>query len=182
MYCPRCSQEQVSEATRFCSRCGFLLTGVTELLAHDGVLPQILTAEQKKISPRKRGLRQGGIMFLLGVFVVPLVGVLSTIIRFPRGFIGLAAIVLFLGGLLRMIYALIFESSDPHEKTLEENVYQNAQNFLGRGQKQNALPPQQTIPTSGYVPPNQGSWRDTKDLVEPSSVTEQTTKLLQKDD
>ncbi len=31
MFCPQCSQEQISEDTRFCSRCGFLMTGVSQL-------------------------------------------------------------------------------------------------------------------------------------------------------
>ena len=33
MYCPRCSQQQVSEETKFCSRCGLPLGLVSELLA-----------------------------------------------------------------------------------------------------------------------------------------------------
>jgi predicted amidophosphoribosyltransferase len=32
MFCPRCSQEQVSEETKFCSRCGFPLGLVSEIL------------------------------------------------------------------------------------------------------------------------------------------------------
>jgi hypothetical protein len=47
-----------------------------------------------------------------------------------------------------------------------------------------ALPPQQTQPASTYMPP-EGSWRapDTGDLAKrPGSVTENTTKLLKKDE
>ena len=35
MFCPRCGQEQISDEMRFCSRCGFQLTGVSELLLND---------------------------------------------------------------------------------------------------------------------------------------------------
>ena len=52
--------------------------------------------------------------------------------------------------------------------------------LFGKKKEQNALPPSESIPTSGYVPPNQSNWRDTNDLAQPS-VTEGTTKLLEKD-
>lgn len=37
MFCPKCSQEQSSADLRFCSRCGFRLEAVTELLARSGM-------------------------------------------------------------------------------------------------------------------------------------------------
>lgn len=33
MYCPKCGHQQASETTRYCSRCGMALDGVTNLLA-----------------------------------------------------------------------------------------------------------------------------------------------------
>ncbi len=61
MFCPRCGQEQISEETRFCSRCGFMLTIVSEVVANGGVLPQSLSFPDAEMisSPRKRGLKQG---------------------------------------------------------------------------------------------------------------------------
>ncbi|MEJ7699628.1 MAG: hypothetical protein WKF71_08300 [Pyrinomonadaceae bacterium] len=57
MFCPRCSQEQVSSETKFCSRCGFPLGLVSEILAHGGFLPQLAELYQdKKILTRKNGL------------------------------------------------------------------------------------------------------------------------------
>jgi len=32
MHCPKCGQQQVSDEMRFCSRCGFALGIVTELI------------------------------------------------------------------------------------------------------------------------------------------------------
>ena len=78
------------------------------------------------------------------------------------------------------VYALIFESGNPADKTLEEKVVQTAQKLLNKKPQVNALPPQQSIPTSGYIPPNQGNWRDTNDLT-PNSIIDGTTKLLEKD-
>lgn len=180
MFCPRCGQEQVSEEIRFCSRCGFLLLGVSELIASGGTPAQVLTDQQgKPSSPRKRGLKQGLFIFLLTFLVVPILAIITIAVNAEPFVVAMAAILLTVGGLLRAIYALMFESSDPSHKTIEENVYQTAQNFLGRKQDQNALPPQQTQPASGYVPPVAGNWRDTNDLKSPVSITEDTTKLLE---
>ena len=41
MFCPRCGQQQISDQTKFCSRCGFQLGLVAEMLDHDGFLPQL---------------------------------------------------------------------------------------------------------------------------------------------
>ncbi len=51
MYCPKCSQQQVSEDLRYCSRCGFPLTGVALVLENDGLIPQLAA----KDAPRRRG-------------------------------------------------------------------------------------------------------------------------------
>jgi hypothetical protein len=194
MFCPICGQQQISEETRYCSRCGFLLAGVTRLIANGGALPEFSSPPSggaKKDSPRKRGLKQGLFIFLLTFLVVPLVAILSIALEVKEPFaVAICAILLSVGGLLRMIYALLFESSEPFAaagggKTLEQNVMDAAQNILGKNPAAAALPPQQSIPTSTYVPPAggaAGSWRDTNDLTapaqQPGSVTEKTTRFL----
>lgn len=184
MFCPTCGQQQISEETRFCSRCGFLLTGVAELIDNGGAFPQALQPQQqskpKKDSPRKRGIKQGLFIFLLSFLVVPLTAIFTIAIDAREPFlVAIAAILLTVGGLLRMAYALMFESNEPYGgATLEENAFNAAQNFLGKNKSAAALPPQQSIPTSTYVPPTAGNWRDTNDLNATSSVTENTTKFL----
>lgn len=180
VYCPRCGQEQISPEVRFCSRCGFLMSGLAEVVLNGGIPQQLSTTEPKTPTPRRRGLKQGGGWFLFGVIVVPILGILSSILRFSEDIVGLAAVVFFLGGIVRMIFALIFESGNPTDKTLEENVMQTAQKFLNKNPQANALPPQQSIPVDNYAPPRQSNWRDTNDL-ESSSVTDNTTKFLPKD-
>jgi hypothetical protein len=180
MFCPRCGQEQISNETRFCSRCGFLMTGVGALIANDGNTALITSGPAKIDSPRRKGLKQGLFIFLLTFLVVPIISILTVWAKAEPFAVSIAAIVLFVGGLLRMAYAMLFESSLPTESTLEQTVYQTAPGFLNKKQTPDALPPQQTIPTSSYMPPKHGNWRDTNDL-EPSSVTDHTTKLLEKD-
>lgn len=181
MFCPRCGQEQISYETRFCSRCGFLMTGVGALIANNGNPEGLITAKPAKVeTPRKRGLKQGLFIFLLTFLVVPIISILTVWANAEPFAVAISAILLFVGGLLRMAYALMFESGAPVGGTIEQGVYHTAQNLLGGNQNKNALPPQSSIPIENYVPPKHGNWRDTNDL-EPSSVTDHTTKLLEKD-
>ncbi|HEX8736531.1 MAG TPA: zinc ribbon domain-containing protein [Pyrinomonadaceae bacterium] len=180
MFCPTCGQRQISEDTSFCSKCGFLLTGVTQLIMNGGALPQVFQPSKgKKDSPRRKGLKQGLFVFLLAFLVVPLTAILTIATNTREPFaVAIAAILLTVGGLLRMAYALMFESNEPYGMTLEENALNAAQNFLGKNKSAAALPPQQSIPTSTYVPPTAGNWRDTNDLNATPNVTENTTKFL----
>ena len=181
MFCPRCGQEQISNETRFCSRCGFLMTGVGDLIATGGNVVSTAPNSAKPDTARKRGIKQGLFIFLLTFLVVPIVSILTIWAGVEPFGVAISAILLFVGGLLRMAYAMLFESTEPTGKTIEQTVYQTAQGILNKDQNQNALPPQSSIPVENYVPPKHGNWRDTTDL-EPSSVTDNTTKLLQKDE
>lgn len=180
MFCPRCGQEQISNETRFCSRCGFLMTGVTELVANDGNTNLSAPVRAKPDSKRKRGIKKGLFIFLLSFMVVPIIAILTLMVNAEPFAVVISAILLSVGGLLRMAYALMFESNEPLGGSVEQAVYQNAQNILSGKQNANALPATQSVPASAYMPPQYGNWRDTNDL-EPSSVTDPTTKLLQKD-
>jgi predicted membrane channel-forming protein YqfA (hemolysin III family) len=181
MFCPRCGQEQISTETRFCSRCGFLMTGVGALIANDGNPGAIAPFNPSKIdSPRRRGVKQGMFIFMLSFLVVPIISILTIMAGAEPFAVVISVILLTVGGLLRMIYAWMFESAEPAAPN-EQSSQQNASNILTGSRNQNALPPQQSIPTSSYMPPRAANWRDTNDL-EPSSVTDATTKLLQKEE
>jgi len=184
MHCPRCGQQQVSNETRFCSRCGFLLTGIAQVISNDGIVP-----EQKNTtffaagSPRRRGVMQGVFFFLLTFLVVPIVAIMTVAINAEPFLVAISAILFFVGGLLRVIYALMFESGVPGGKTLEEKVLSGTPILSGK-EKAGELPPAQSIPVNVYAPPpGAGHWRDTNDLAQtPGSVTDSTTKLLQKEE
>lgn len=182
MHCPRCGQQQVSEETRFCSRCGFLLTGIAQVIENDGIVPE----QNKKFfaagSPRRRGVMQGVFFFLLTFLFVPLTGILTAFLGIEPFLPAISAILFFMGGLLRVVYALMFESGVPGGKTLEEKVLSGTPILAGK-EKAGELPPARSIPVSVYAPPpGAGHWRDTNDLDQnPSSVTDSTTKLLHKE-
>jgi len=181
MHCPRCGQQQVSEQTRFCSRCGFLLTGIAQVIENDGQVPQSGTFFAAG-SPRRRGVMQGVFFFLLTFLVVPIVAISTAFLGIEPFMVAISAVLFFMGGLLRVVYALMFESGAPGGKTLEEKVLGNTPLFAEK-QRAHELPPAQSIPVSTYAPPpGAGNWRDTNDLAPtPVSVTDSTTKLLERE-
>lgn len=181
MFCPRCSQEQISEETKFCSRCGFPLGLVSEILAYGGFLPQL--AETKK--NKRRLTRKKGLYFSLFWFMF--FSMLLTLFWAIVGVEELAAISAVtgtIGGLIFVIASFAFLKKEPKiaKNFNQELPDYRAQNLYGSHQT-NALPPQQNQTAQGYVSPTH-SWRapDTGEMVQPHSVTDVTTKLLKKDE
>jgi hypothetical protein len=178
VFCPQCGLERVSTETIYCSRCGFLLTGATELLRTGGMIPQAAAPASSAGSARNRGLKQGLFIFLLSFLIVPIIAIISIALQVQEPFfVAIAAVLLFMGGLLRMAYAVLFESSSGASVSNDPAV----RAFTGQRTDQNALPPQREMPASAYAPPGTGNWRDTNDL-QPTSVTESTTKLLDEEE
>ena len=188
MYCPQCGQQQASTEMRFCSRCGFPMSGVVELLASGGVLPtggaQI---QEVSDSPRRQGVRQGVIMMLVGAVLVPIMGILG---GFPWGanlmelLLPITAVICFAGGLMRILYATFFEQSAPKTHAdiptyVAPPPTLPAPPQLKAEARVSALPPQrEQPPASFFTPPRR---LDTAELVQPPSVTENTTRLLDED-
>ena len=168
MYCPKCSQSQVSEDMRYCSRCGFPLNTVAILLQNDGVLPGRPRA-RRSLSLRGRIATESVVFtvfsWLLGLWATlwfdsggpyEVIAKIGALIFFVLGFIGL----------LRFLYAFLFVRAE------EEG---GREPYVGRlaDTKPAALPPAQQTPLSDF--PRRAS---TKEIVRPISVTENTTQLL----
>lgn len=181
MHCPKCGQQQISDQTRFCSRCGFLLTGIAQVVANDGIVPVPAPASFAMGSPRRKGVMQGTFIFLLSFLLVPLVAIICMALGIGPEPVAVIAILLTVGGLLRMAYAMMFESGAGGGHTLEQNVTAATQNLFAGKKEAGELPPAQSIPVSAYAPPGTGRWRETNELETPGSVTDTTTKLLHQD-
>lgn len=160
------------------------MTGIAHVIANDGIVPQ--QTGKTFFAPgsaRRRGVMQGVFIFLLSFLFVPLIAIVSLALNIEPFFVAISAILFSVGGLLRVVYALMFESGIPGGKTLEENVLSGSPILAGKPNSAE-LPPAQTIPVNVYAPPpGAGHWRDTNDLAPtPGSVTDSTTKLLQKEE
>lgn len=180
MYCPRCSQQQASEETKFCSRCGFPLGLVSEILAHGGFLPQLAELYKGK----KLFTRRNGLIFSLFWFLI-LVMILTPLTAIAGGeeITAVIAIIGSVGALILAIASFLILQKEPKqfELPIRELPINNLHDL--HGTQPNALPPQQSQPANSYVPPPV-TWKapDTGDFVRPSSVTEGTTKLLEKNE
>jgi hypothetical protein len=179
MYCPQCGQQQVSEAVRFCSRCGFPLDAVIQLLASGGMMPVYRALDDPaQMSPRRKGVKQGAVLLLSGAVIVPILGIIASFSpsAFPELLAALAAIICFVGGPFRMLYAALFEEGAPKRVPMYGPPPVVPQQFAP-SRPNTALPPPPV-----HTPP---SWRgrpSTGELANRPSVTENTTRLLDKED
>ena len=177
MYCPQCGQQQVADVTRFCSRCGFLLDGVAVVIATGGTLPTAnVQKSYQQLSPRSKGIRQGALLMLSTMLLVPLVAIISVFfLGNPEVIVPITALTCFVGGLLRICYALLMEEANapimvgPMPTVSSRQFDQPARNAV--------LPPAAATPAGGWRPrPN------TAELYQPPSITENTTRLLDKNE
>ena len=181
MHCPSCGQQQISSETKFCSRCGMPLNIVAEVVANGGTLPQLVQLEQmnckKPLFSKKNGVLFGTFWFIfLTMFATAFFGILNA----PDELIGIIAVTGVFGAMMIIIGSLVALPSSKPPFMYNSQLPQRSVE-LQPGAAQNALPSAQSIPVGMYAPPAVGSWRDTNDL-SPTSVTEGTTKLLEKDE
>ena len=180
MHCPSCGQHQISNETKFCSRCGLPLGLVSEVVAYGGFLPQLAELHKKKTHyTKKNGVVASVFWFILFTMLFPaIIGIGNG----PEELAGISAVLGFFGGLMMLIASLVFLPSSKPAFVPRPPMMPGIPQAPGLyAPHQQALPPQQTMPASTYAPPKAGRWRDTNDL-EPASVTESTTRLLTKEE
>ncbi|HVF49925.1 MAG TPA: zinc ribbon domain-containing protein [Pyrinomonadaceae bacterium] len=162
MFCPKCSQQQLSESVRFCSRCGFPLEVVSELVTNDGALTtrDVQTPPVRQSSLRRKGMQEGAKLTLGGLVLTPfgyaLCFVFDSVIpvMFP--------LTVFLAGLAWMAYHRFFGDPTALPPAPASFIETPARNF--------ALPAERSIAASLAT--------NTAEIGQPSSVTEHTTRLL----
>lgn len=160
MYCPKCGHQQVSDDMRFCSRCGFQLTGVAELLIKNELGPPA-SGQLEKRFPRIS--RLGAILIFFGIVSVPIFMILSGIMDSPVPLFG--SFFFFLAGIACIAYKWLFGATIlPESRKISE---------LASAARDQYLPPAQEIPASDLFR------RDTAEFTPPPSITDPTTKLLE---
>lgn len=181
MHCPSCGQEQVSANTKFCSRCGFQLDLVAELLSNGGFLPQLAQlAGNKTFFNKKNGVMFAVLWFFTFIFI--LAGI-SAVLNLDE-IVPIFGILGVFGSLLILIISLVYLPSSKPAFNIARTVNPASMPAgLFNRQDRPGLPPEQSIPATAYTAP-QGNWRapDTGELATPGTVTEGTTKLLSREE
>lgn len=171
MFCPKCGQQQLSGSVHFCSRCGFRLDLVPELIASGGALvtSEVITqSNSRSLSPRRKGVRQGAKLMFITVVLLPLFFALGFLFHGPAPLV--VPLTIFFAGLTRMIYSRLFAEDDTpvYKQILTAQQGATPGSF--------ALPPSQSVPLAG----SRAQRADTAEMMPRGSVTENTTKLLDK--
>ena len=187
MYCPQCSQHQASDDMRFCSRCGFQLGVVKELLAqNDAPAPATSETQAPLGALRKRDVTVGAlIMFIIALIILFISPSIPPPVRNGQMFIlvvlffALTLFINFITPLLRAVSKL-FSEGDTLARERNTSSSSAASDFITRVNPQSnnaALPPSKSMPVLGL----NGQRVNTAEIVQPFSVTEHTTGLLKND-
>ncbi len=180
MYCPRCSHEQDLEEMRFCSRCGFLMTGVAMLLENSGTIPQ-LASDSTQAPNRRNGIIRESVFVTLLAWAIGLASTLLWDVGGPFESVAKVGSLVFfivgLVGLIRFLYAFLFVKDtipSPSQTTLAGTPYSPP---MSENPARAALPSPQSVPVGDYL-----SRGRTREIVSQPSVTENTTRLLEDQD
>lgn len=177
MYCPNCSQEQVSDEMRFCSRCGFSLVTVKELVAGSKALVKHEAETQPaQFSCGQRAVRRGAWMMLASLAATLIVGLLAAI---DDGFAVLLLLpfLAFVSGFALMLYGVFIADKRAARKRLAASQAYSAPSVpgqLGASARIPELYPARMAPIESFP----ARRTETAEMVRPPSVTENTTRLL----
>ena len=176
MYCPKCSQLQISDQVRFCSRCGFQLSDPSATVS---VAPGANEPKDDR-SPLKKGVRQGVVLIILSIILLPAYILLAPLFPANDRLVESAVsdtpfektsqailITIFILGLARILYAWFFQRTPASAAREGEKPGQ-----LKDSEANYALPAADPIPASGF-----GAWRgNTGEVVRAPAKSERTTK------
>ena len=170
MFCPKCGQ-QSSDEVRFCPKCGLQLDGLAAYVAGKEHAPVAAPAPAAPVmTARRRGMRRGAKLMFICAVLLPAAALLA----FEGDAPGPLLLVLTggLAGLLWLVYSWLFN----------DNVLP-----VGKGAARRDLAAAADRPALGappFVPASSFGQQQrvhTAEIVPPPSVTEHTTKLLDKD-
>ena len=162
MYCPMCSQLQISDDVGFCSRCGLRLSDLRRLVS---ATPKG-DDSNPRLTPRQRGIRQGVVLMLLSIILIPAYILLAALFPANDRLIESAVsdtpfekisqallFTIFMLGLARVLYARFFQSATRVDEQFSSvATLESATNY--------SLPAPPDTQVSGF-----GSWRETGELV-----------------
>ncbi len=175
MFCPKCSQQQVSEEVRFCSRCGFSLGAVRELVVSGGVDEGEGKAGQ--LAPSQRNARKGAWLMLASLAITIFVGFLTAVDDDLAVLLFLPFLV-FILGFLRVLYGVFLADKRAARAKAKadskKQVVPIQPGEPGAAARRPELSPARVSPIENFS----GHRIETAEMVRPPSVTENTTRLL----
>ncbi|MFV0388318.1 MAG: zinc ribbon domain-containing protein [Pyrinomonadaceae bacterium] len=158
-YCPRCGNPHAFDQARFCPNCGMTLIGIPDAVNNGGMPPAPSPfIDPSAESPKRTGIRQGGLIMLSGFFLVPLVIVISVALHLSPALTLITGLVTFWGGLLRILYAAIFQSGVPTKD--KSGFFETLKNDMFPAPKEERRE-LESATFQEYVPIN---WRETEEL------------------
>ena len=171
MYCPKCSQQQVSDDMRFCSRCGFSLIAVKELIERGGAIngPEA-GARADQLARKQRGIRIGASMMLLSL-VLTIFGGLLTAIDDDLAVLLLFPVLCFVIGFILVIYGVFLKG----KRTAR---LKQPQPIMPGQLSPHPDRPELSAPRVAPIESFSGHRVQTAEMSHPPSVTENTTRLL----
>jgi len=111
MYCQECGHKQGSDQ-HFCRNCGVRLDALVESNG-SGIMPASQTLGIVPLTPREKGLRLAALFFALGLVLIPLTFLFSSIFVDKAIYLLVPAIMLCLTGLIRAGYAMLLQAGEP---------------------------------------------------------------------
>ena len=169
MFCPKCGQ-QSSDEVRFCPRCGLSLAGLPAYVAgNDFTSSRPDPVRDAELTAKRLGTRRGAKLMFFSVVLFPIFFGFCFLVNGPGPLF--VPFTLFLAGLVMLVYARLFgdELIRVHQR--------DSRRDLGAGGDRPALGASQFTPAPLF---NQQR-ANTAEIYQPPSVTENTTKLLDKD-
>jgi hypothetical protein len=171
MFCPKCGQ-QSSDGVRFCPKCGLSLDGLAAYVSVNENTPDGAPVRRAPLmTARRRGMRRGAKLMFICAVLLPAAALLA----FEGDAPGPLLLVLTAGlaGLAWFVFSWLFnDNTVPVGKDA-------ARKDLSAAGDRPALGAPTFAPASFF---NRQQQRvHTAELVQPPSVTENTTKLLDKD-
>ena len=151
---------------RFCSRCGFPLTIVSQLVANGGALAGFDAEGKPQLSRRQKGIRWGALLMIISGVLIPIVAML-TAMENDLVVLFLPVLLVFFSGLAGLLYAYLLQPANDLPKQISSTAALNAASHRA------VLPAHQSVSVNNWKQPI-----DTSEMAQPPSITDNTTKLL----
>ena len=169
MFCPKCGQ-QSSDEVRFCPRCGLQLAGLTAYVAgNEPATARPEMPQSAELTAKRLGTRRGAKLMFFSIVLFPIFFGFCFLVNGPGPLF--IPFTVFLTGLVMLVYARLFGDE------LIQIPQRTSHRDLGAGVDRPALGAPQFTPAPLFNQPR----ANTAEIYQPPSVTENTTKLLDKD-